>query len=131
MLPISELKRISRARFKDATVLYQSRRYDGAMYICGYAVEIALKARICKTLGWACYPSTKTEFKGYTKFRTHDFDRLIKLSGVEVKIKTKYLAEWSLVAKWNPGARYYPINSVGKKNVKLMIESAQIIMRKL
>ncbi len=50
MLDKKEVKKIARARLKDAEVLAASRRYEGAIYLCGYAVELGLKARICKTL---------------------------------------------------------------------------------
>jgi len=34
---------------------------DGATYLCGYAVEVALKFRICLTLNWPEFPSTGGE----------------------------------------------------------------------
>jgi HEPN domain-containing protein len=98
MIPRNELKKIARARLKDADILMASRRYDGAIYLCGYAVEIALKARICQTLKWQGYPSSKREFHDYQSFRTHDLDVLLHLAGREQTIKTNFLAEWSAVA---------------------------------
>jgi HEPN domain-containing protein len=65
MITRSDLIKIARARLRDAEVLYRSRRYDGAIYLCGYAVEIALKVRICRTLSWPGYPSTGGEFQNY------------------------------------------------------------------
>src|SRR2546430_6318938 len=67
MITRSDLQKIARARLRDVEVLYRSRRYDGAIYLCGYAVEIALKARICKTLSWLGYPSTGGEFQNYQR----------------------------------------------------------------
>ena len=57
MIPIRELKKLVSARLKDAEVLYKGKRYDGAVYLCGYAVELILKAKICKTLRWPEFPS--------------------------------------------------------------------------
>jgi len=131
MLSRVELRKIGKARFKDASVLLCARRYDGAMYLCGYAIEIALKARICRTLSWAGYPATGKEFQNYKSFRTHDLDVLLRLCGIEQKIKTDFLAEWSAVAMWNPKARYKPIGNVNKQDAVLMIESARILLRKL
>ncbi|MCB0065385.1 MAG: HEPN domain-containing protein [Caldilineaceae bacterium] len=71
----------TKARLEDAEVLLAANRYDGAMYLCGYAVELALKARICRTLKWAGYPSTRKEFEGYQSLRTHDLKVLLHLSG--------------------------------------------------
>jgi len=85
MITRSDLTKIARARLRDAEVLYRSQRYDGAIYLCGYAVEIALKAKICKTLSWLGYPSTGGEFQNYQSFRTHNLHVLLRLSGVEEK----------------------------------------------
>lgn len=101
------------------------------MYICGYAVEVALKARICKTLRWAGYPSTRKEFEKKETFRTHDLDLLLELSGIEEKIKRNFIAEWSTIGSWEPSARYRPIGSATKQDVELMIESTKILVSKL
>ncbi len=131
MITRSDLRKIARARLKDAEVLLHSRRYDGAIYLCGYAVEIALKARICRTLSWSGYPSTGGEFQHYQTFRTHNLDVLLHLSGVEEKVKTTLLAEWSAVAAWDPEARYKPIGSATKQDAELMITSAKVLSRAL
>jgi hypothetical protein len=111
MLTQTELRRIARARLKDSEVLFRAKRYDGAVYLCGYAVETALKARICQTLRWDGYPSTRSEFQNYQSFRTHDLNVLLKLSGIESEIRTRFLIEWSAVAVWDPEMRYKPIGS--------------------
>jgi hypothetical protein len=61
MIPTKDLKSIARARFRDAQVLLRARRFEGAFYLCGYAVELALKARICRTLKWAGFPDSRKE----------------------------------------------------------------------
>ena len=129
MLTRNDLSKISRARLKDSEILFNSRRYDGAVYLCGYAIEIALKARICKTLRWDGYPSSKGEFQNFLSFKTHNLDVLLSLSGIERKIKTEYLTEWSAVTAWDPEARYKPIGSVTNKDAMLMIDSAKILLR--
>ena len=53
---ISELARASRHRFADARALLREARWQGAMYIAGYAVECLLKTKLmhiygCRTLG--------------------------------------------------------------------------------
>lgn len=131
MLSRVELRKIGKARLKDASVLLRARRYDGAIYLYGYAIEVALKARICRTLAWAGYPATRKEFQNYKSFRTHDLDVLLRLCGLEQKIKTHFFAEWSAIAMWNPEARYKPIGSASKQDAELMIESAGILLRAL
>jgi hypothetical protein len=131
MLARSDLTKIARARLRDAEVLYRSRKYDGAIYLCGYAVEIALKARICKALAWLGYPSTGGEFQNYQSFRTHNLHVLLRLSGVEERAKTTLMTEWSAVAAWDPEARYKPIGSATRQVAELMIASAMVLLRAL
>jgi HEPN domain-containing protein len=128
MVPVTDLRRIAKGRLVDADVLFRAGRYDGAIYLCGYAVEIALKARICRTLKWPGYPSS---FAGYQSFRTHDLVILLHLSGVEAKIKSKYFAEWSIVATWKSEVRYRPIGSATAQDVVDMIQSTKKIMAAL
>lgn len=53
---------MARARLKEAQILFKAKRYDAATYLCGYAIELALKARICQTLGYIHFPETNKEF---------------------------------------------------------------------
>ena len=131
MIQRNDLKKIAQTRLKDADILMASKRYDGAIYLYGYAIELALKARICRTLKWKGYPSSNKEFENYQTFRTHDLDVLLHLTGLEKSIKISYLAEWSAVAKWNPAARYHPIGTANKNDTQLMISSAKILIGKI
>jgi len=131
MLATSEVRRIAAARLRDAEVLHSAKRYDGAVYLCGYAIELALKARICKTLKWSGYPETNKEFDRLGSFKVHDLDVLLRLTGREGAVKTGFFAEWSAVAAWNPEARYKPIGSANESDAKLMLESAAVLLKKL
>jgi len=131
MIQRNDLKKIARTRLKDADILMASKRYDGAIYLCGYAIELTLKAKICRTLKWQGYPSSNKEFQNYQTFRTHDLDVLLHLTRIEKTIKTNYLAEWSAVAHWNPAARYQPIGTANKNDAQLMILSAKILIGKI
>ncbi len=131
MLDKKEITKIAKARLKDAEVLHSSRRYEGAVYLCGYAVELSLKARICKTLRWSGYPSTNNEFRDYRSFKTHDLDVLLHLSGIEQRIKTELFAEWSAVAQWSPESRYKPIGNATGSDASLMLSAATTLLREL
>ena len=131
MIQTKVLRGIARARLEDSEALFDAHRYDGATYLCGYAIELALKARICKTLRWAGFPSTSSEFSNLKSFRTHSLDVLLSLTGLEQRVKTKFLVEWSAVAAWDPEARYKPIGSATSAKAKLMLESARIMLRVL
>ena len=100
MLKPKDLRKIARSRLTDARALLRSRRYDGAVYLCGYGIELALNARICKTLHWPGFPATRKEFEGLISFKIHDLDMLLRLSGIETKIRTRFLTDWSVVVQW-------------------------------
>lgn len=131
MLATQDVRRIASARLCDAEVLLSAKRYDGAVYLCGYAVELALKARICKTLKWPGYPETNKEFEPLKSFKVHDLDVLLRLTGRESVVKASCFVEWSAVAAWNPEARYKPIGSANAGDAKLMLESAALLLKKL
>ena len=131
MLDKKEIKKIARARLKEAEVLAASHRYEGAIYLCGYAVELGLKARICKTLKWPGYPSSKNEFNKYRSFKTHNLDVLLHLTGIEDRVKTTLFAEWSAVTGWDPESRYNPVGNVSSHDARLMISSAKALLARL
>jgi hypothetical protein len=106
-------------------VLLSKGRYDGAAYLCGYAVEIALKVRIVKTLRWPGFPANNREFKDLQSFRTHDLEMLLYLSGWESKIKLKFPVEWQDIILWDPESRYQPPGNMSQSRARSRIESAK------
>ncbi len=56
MISVATLRALSAARLEDARALLAAGQNEGAIYLCGYAVELALKARICETLDWTRFP---------------------------------------------------------------------------
>jgi hypothetical protein len=99
--------------------------------LCGYAVEIALKARICRTLGWPEFPEDHREFEGYQNLRTHRLDVLLHFSGTETRIKTRMMAEWSLVEMWRPEMRYRRVGTAGRTDAADMITAATRLLTAL
>jgi len=127
MIKAAELRKTARARLADANALLESRRYDAAVYICGYAVEIALKARACRTLHWPRFPETAGEFRkdGLRSFQTHNLEVLLHLSGREQAVKLKAFADWSTVlGAWDPEARYKAVGAVDRQLAADVISSA-------
>ncbi len=78
----AELKELARTRLKEAKTLYDSGLYDGASYLAGYVIELALKARICKILDLNVYPETGEIARS---FKTHKLDDFIRLAGLQRK----------------------------------------------
>lgn len=114
MVAYTDLKQIALTRFEEAKILRDNGYYDGAIYLCGYVVETALKARICKHLKQTHYPDTGPH---NNVFAVHDFDRLLMLSGLENHISLSnprmrtLWRNWSIVTSWKPNFRYTPIGS--------------------
>lgn len=47
----SEIEALAYAKLQDSEYLLADNRFDSAYYLAGYAIELLLKARVCKTLG--------------------------------------------------------------------------------
>lgn len=130
MITLETLQNLSRDRLDDAKALYKAGRYDGAFYICGYAVELGLKKKICETLKWDGYPDSDKEFGQLKSFKTHGLETLLHLSGVENQIKEEMFTEWSIVVSWNTDIRYSSQKRT-EQNAKLLLESAEALLKKL
>jgi len=122
---------MAQAKLEDAEALLQAKRYDSAIYICGYAIELALKTRICLILNWNEFPSSKAEFQKYQSFKTHELDVLLRLAGAEAIMKTKYLNAWSEVADWNPEMRYQLVGSTSPKQAHAIITATKFLLSEL
>lgn len=99
---------------------------------------MVLKLRICRTLKRDGFPERRSEFEGLSSFKTHDFDTLLHLSGLEIKIKERFLLEWSTVRSWNPESRYNRVVSMNrietlnrKREVLSIINATRILMNVL
>jgi len=108
----TELKDLARQRLKDADALYHAGNYDACFYLCGYVVELALKARICKVLNLDEYP--EIGFRG--AFKTHDFKELKILAGLDLLLipsptHPRLDQNWNTVLDWSPETRYSPVGT--------------------
>jgi len=101
------LRELSRLRLREAEALYRAHLYDGCVYLAGYAIELALKARICRVLRVKEYPLSGEI--GRT-FKIHSLDELKVLAGLSGEIdvnKNKALFDnWSRAVEWDPEQRY-------------------------
>jgi HEPN domain-containing protein len=125
------LRLIAKERLRDSLALLATRRYVGAVYLSGYVVELALKARICKTLGWEEFPESRREFESLASFKTHDLDVLLRLSGREKIVKERYLFEWSAVRNWEPELRYRNPHGSAEIDAVSFVTSARTLLEAL
>lgn len=127
MYTLDELTEMANSKLEDAKALYDAGRFDGAIYMTGYAIELWLKACICKTLNWQGFPEKNGEFsRSKSKLKTHDLIALREFSGIEEKINREYKAEWSTVVNWSPERRYSR-NLLKSSEEQSKLEAATII----
>lgn len=123
MIKKNDLKKIAKTRLEEARLLHQHGFYDGASYLCGYVLEVSLKAKICKNLGVDEYPDDNAHKQA---FRVHDFDRLLLLSGLSSQVvptNVDLFRNWSLLTKWKPEDRYAPIGSTDQAKSKDLLDA--------
>ncbi len=46
-----QIEKLALERFQEANILFRAGKYDGAYYLSGYSIELALKAKICRRFG--------------------------------------------------------------------------------
>jgi HEPN domain len=109
-----EFKQIALVRLREAEALLDKNHYDGACYLAGYCLEMALKAVICRHMD-------KDDFFDILKsesaraFKIHNLGELIILSGLQRRFEELdrtnpiLLDNWSLIKeqiKWSEQLRY-------------------------
>jgi HEPN domain-containing protein len=102
---------LAETKFLEAECLVQNGFFDGAYYVGGYAIELLLKARICKTLGVDnFYMFDKAQKDLYRPFKVHDYGQLMLLSGIYDQFVSeqdiKFRTHWAMVKDWNEAVRY-------------------------
>jgi HEPN domain-containing protein len=98
-----ELRRLSQTRIKEASVLLDHEYYEGAVYLAGYAVELALKEIITKTHEWDTFGREASR-----DFLTHKLEDLLRLSGIQRRFRSDSanVRAWSKLKSWGPDNRY-------------------------
>jgi hypothetical protein len=89
----TDFTELAQEHLDDARALVNARRFTGAMYLAGYAVESALKFRICQTLGSEDYPPNAD----HRALKSHDLNFLLNYTGRLLEIKEKHLIPWRLL----------------------------------
>ena len=93
-------REVAQLRLEDARVLLESRRFLGAVYLAGYAVECLLKYGITRRQATLHLPE---------EFEIHKVDRLMNAAGLSPALQSETLvaAVFSEIAdKWGPELRY-------------------------
>jgi hypothetical protein len=93
----SDFQELAELHLQHARALLDAELYSGAYYICGYVVECALKACICKrTNQFDFHPSPEESRAAWS----HDFEKLIRAAELESELKAARAADLDLDVKW-------------------------------
>ena len=109
----SLIQQLADERLKDAEALRSLGRWSGAYYLCGYAVELSLKACVLRHLGESDAVFGDSEAKqSFRDYRTHDLKLLIGYAGLKVEQEQSFQrnrilqSNWIVTAGWSEKARY-------------------------
>jgi hypothetical protein len=140
----AEIVSLADNKLKVAEFLVHGGFFDDAYYLGGYAFELLLKAKICKTLLLPDFfdfdnsknrklPVSKARRQRenaenlYKPFKVHDYEQLLILSGLYNEFSNRiatdlvFGADWSVISKWDENLRYSANNN--KKDVESFIQS--------
>jgi hypothetical protein len=101
-------QKLARLRLREAKVLLRADCPHGALYLCGYAVECALKACVAKRTGRHDFPDKDRAQKSHT----HDIITLIELAGLTKDVNALETTDpplykrWQVVIEWSEVRRY-------------------------
>jgi len=103
-----DLQKMAEERVADAAALLDAGRFQAAYYLCGYAVECALKACISKQVREFDFPDRKVVNDSYV----HDLGKLLNVSGLvpayeeEAGRSNKFVENWTIARDWSEASRY-------------------------
>ncbi len=111
----AEFQELAEIRLSEAKALLELERWDGAYYLAGYAVELALKACVIKMLmATDSFPDREFSRNCYT----HDLVKLVGLAGLDptwmnaIKTDKKLKKNWMFAAGWSEERRYHRIDRI-------------------
>ena len=109
----AEFEVLAEQRLLEAKALLDLEKWDGAYYLAGYAVELALKACIIKTLmATDAFPDREFSKNCYT----HVIEALVKLAKLDEAFKLATGTDpdlrkhWEIVKDWSEQKRYHRID---------------------
>lgn len=115
-----DFQELARLRLQDAQALLKARRYSGAYYLSGYAVECALKACIAKKTKRHDFSPDR---KFLDKIYTHELVKLINSAGLENELagaSNPLQTNWATVKDWNEHIRY---EKIGRQKAQDMVDA--------
>jgi hypothetical protein len=106
----TQLQLMAEERIIDAGALLVARRWAYAYYVAGYATECALKSCVLSRMIHTGGVFTDKKFAEWCW--THDFERLVELSGLiaehdaQIAASPAFLGHWGTTILWDETSRY-------------------------
>lgn len=128
-LTFSSCKKLACVRLDEAKILYKSKKYSGAYYLAGYAIELGIKAFYCKSRRKYTFPP---EPKVVNRLYVHDLNDLITVCELkrefdkDTKNDNSLQSNWETVKDWSEKSRYFQIK---KSDSESMINSVEVILK--
>jgi HEPN domain-containing protein len=125
-----DLQELASTRLKDAQILFHNRRFDGAYYLAGYAVECAIKACVARKTQRYDFPDKELAVQVYT----HDLTKLLKPAGIaqvweqELRADRALELKWGVVKDWTEQSRYSTHSRQKAKDMLEAVEGSQGIL---
>jgi hypothetical protein len=130
----------SRRRFEDALALHNCKRWSGAIYLGGYAIECALKSLICYEESKNNFKDTSAFTKGLQGASLHNLEMLLNTMpslqrAISLDRTGKYKNSWNTITStWkNDELRYSERlgnESESEKFIKAIKEWHQLLLDK-
>lgn len=118
-----DLKILAEIRLKEASALISKKHYDGAYYLCGYAVECTLKSCIARRTKVYDFPDKRIVNDSYT----HNLNQLVRVAGLqpaldlEMRRDANFGVNWAIVKDWNEDSRYERHDEASAKGLYLAV----------
>jgi HEPN domain-containing protein len=108
-----KLQDLAKARLKDARALLGRKRWSDAYYLCGYAVECALKSCLLRYVGESgVIFGDQSYLKKLADCWTHDLVKLVNLAGLDAEFGVARGTNaalndyWGVTKEWKETSRY-------------------------
>ena len=117
-----QFQKLAQVRIEEAQALFDARKYDGAYYLAGYAVECGFKACVAGLTKKHDFPEKDFVKGAYT----HDFEILIRTAELGDPFKldlgrnARLKWNWEIVKDWKEDGRY---NRWTRDQARAMIEA--------
>jgi hypothetical protein len=112
-------------RLEDAQCLHRARRFHGAVYLCGYALECELKHSICKSRNSSTMGLREAKQVGHN---LHELlartQRLVELS----QNQELYLAFEAVSSQWSTEMRYLGARGDERHSTRFLRDSQTVLL---